>query len=64
MGLNFPSLTPPRSLRSPCSLQCTAPLLSSIKWAEDADVLVPPFGPHYKPYWVPWEDKSDTAFFR
>ncbi|KAI7844877.1 hypothetical protein COHA_001530 [Chlorella ohadii] len=43
---------------------CTAPLLSSIKWAEDADVLVPPFGPHYKPYWVPWEDKSDTAFFR
>lgn len=45
-------------------LQCTAPLLSSIRWAEDADVLVPPFGPRYEPHWVPWEQKSDTAFFR
>lgn len=46
-----------------CS-QCTAPLLSIIKWADDADVAVPPFAPTYEPHWVPWEHKSDVAFFK
>lgn len=67
-GLARPILSlasPPHAAPPACRFpQCTAPLLSIIKHADDTDVPVPPFGPVYEPYWVPWEQKMDTAFFK
>ncbi|KAL4422564.1 hypothetical protein ABPG75_008761 [Micractinium tetrahymenae] len=52
----------------PPGSRCPGPVLSVIRHMDHHDVLVPLFTPmrlsYYEPYFVPWQSKSDLAFFR
>lgn len=61
-------LTCPRT-RPPMCVQdggnpCGSPLFSVIRHLAHRDVAVPPFNPRYEPYFEPWGQKREQAFFR